>query len=245
VSDEGPLGFDLEEERSRPREPAPPKPPKRPAPRATTSRYGWLVGVAVFIALCYIALNALRSEGPGPEGVARGETLPPFAVPLALSDLEGDANVATGAGQGQRGERPACEVRGPDVLNVCRLGADAPLVLAFVATRERDCARQLDVLERVRRRFEGVRFAAVAVPSDRAELRRDIRRRGWRFPIGYDRDGGVFAVYRVVQCPTIAFAYPGRRAMETTLVSLDEAQLERIVRRLVRGSEARGWRPPA
>jgi hypothetical protein len=215
-----------------------------PPPRPRTP-YAWLFGVVVAAIMVYIGLNTLRYEGSISRGVEPNKPLPTFASPLALGRLEGDSNVATKPGQGQSGRRPACEVRGPEILNSCELTQGAPAVLAFVATRDPACATQLDRFERARPRFPGVRFAAVAARIDRAELRRQIRRRGWRFPVALDRDGAVFARYGVVDCPTVTFAYPGGVAMRTTLRPLDDRQLAATVTELVKGSERRGWRPPA
>jgi peroxiredoxin len=171
--------------------------------------------------------------------------LPPFAAPLALSDLEGDANVARRADQGSAGKRPACEVRGPDILNSCQLAERGPVVLTFYAGRAgKACRRQLDVVERVRGDFAGVQFAAVAIRGDREDLRKLIRERRWRFPVGYDRDGQVSNLYRVAGCPTTTLAYPGGIVMHTYLGLLDDRRLRAAVRRLVAGSERRGWTPP-
>ena len=216
--------------------------PPPPRPRGP---YAWLFGVIVAATLAYIGLNTLRNVGSISRGVEPGHRLPPFAAPLALGRLEGDANVATRPGQGQSGGRPACEVRGPEILNSCELTRGAPAVLAFVATADPACAAQLDRLERARPRFPGVRFAAVAARTDRDALRRLIRRRGWRFPVALDRDGAVFARYGVVDCPTVTFAYPGGVAMRTTLSPLDDRRLVATVGALVEASERRGWRPPA
>lgn len=232
---EGPLSFpddELAPREPRPDEPTPPPPP----PARPPTRYGWLVGVVVAAALVYIGLNTLRNAGSVPRGVDPGHRLPPFAMPLALGRLDADADVATKPGQGQRGRRPACDVRGPGILNVCQLYAGAPLALAFVATGAGRCASQLDRFERARRRFAGVRFAAVAARTDRGKLRREIRRRGWRFPIGFDRDGAVFARYGIVDCPTIVFAFPGGIAMRTTFQPLGDASLDALLRRLLAGS---------
>jgi AhpC/TSA family len=215
--------------------------PPPPRPRGP---YAWLFGVIVAAILIYIGLNTLRNVGSISRGVEPGRPLPQFAAPLALSRLEGDANVATRRGQGQSGTRPACEVRGPDILNSCQLTQGAPAVLAFVATADPLCAAQLDGFERVWPRFRGVRFAAVAARTDRNELRRLIRRRGWRFPVAFDRDGAVFALYGVVDCPTVTFAYPGGIAMRTTLRPLDDRRLAATVRALVEASKQRGWRAP-
>jgi AhpC/TSA family len=244
----GPLSFEdfdeldapsaAEEDDDRPRGPARP-------PGAT--RYGWLVGVIVILVLAYITLNTVRTESTGSAGVPAGEPLPPFAVPLALGDLEGDANVATRPGEGERGSRPACEVRGPKVLNSCQLEERGPVVLAFAGTRGGRCKRELDTMQRVSRLpgSRGVQFAALAIRGDRGKLRDDIRSRGWRFPVGYDRDGLVANLYGVSVCPTITFAYPGGVVQTTTIGELGETALARRVRTLVAGSEKRGWTPPA
>lgn len=245
--DEGPLSFDDDAARLRHRrdpdidELAPVEPgPRRPAPQ-----YGWLVGLVIVVVLVYVGVNTLRNAGAVHRGVAPGARLVPFAAPLAVSGLDGDANVATGAGQGQRGKRPACTVRGPDVVTVCPASERAPLVLAFVATREPRCADALDRLERARSRFPGVRFAAVAARTNRGALRRQVRSRGWGFDVAYDRDGAVFARYGIVDCPTITFSYPAGIAMRTTVKALDDRQLDTTLRRLVSGAERRGWKPPA
>jgi peroxiredoxin len=244
VSD-GPLSFgDEEEPRRSDREGAKPGGADVPPPaRPPTRRYGWIVGVVGLLLIAYITLNTLRTQGQ--EAPQVGKQLPPFATPLALSSLNGDANVARKSGSGASGKRPACDVRGDDVFNVCDLAARSPLVLAFFITRGgTECRRQLDVIQRVQGRFPGVRFAAVAVRGNRGDLRTLIRRRGWTFPIGFDRDGAVANLYGVAVCPTIVFAYPRRLTMVTDFGYLGEAKLAARVRALVTASERRGWRPP-
>ena len=220
--------------------------PPDPVRPAGTSRYGWLVGVVVVLILAYITLNTLRTDSTGSRGVPAGHPLPPFAVPLALSDLGGDANVATKPGEGERGARPACEVRGPRILNSCQLSERGPVVLAFAGTRGERCERQLDTMQRVSRLplARGVQFAAVAIRGNRDRLRDDVRSRGWRFGVGYDHDGLVANVYGVSVCPTITFAYPGGIVQNTTIGELDQAKLAARVRALVAGARQRGWTPP-
>ena len=220
----------------------PPAPPggaprgaRVPVPRPPgMSRYTWFVGVVAVLLIAIVTLNSVRSGGGRSQGVAGGQRMPPFAVPLALSSLDGDANVARRAGQGAAGSRPACEVRGPDVLNGCELWERGPVVLAFFATRGGRCIDQLDGIERVRRRFPAVRFAAVAVRGDRGEVRRLVRGHGWGFPVGYDRDGALANVYHVAVCPQLTFARRGGRVVQTTFGSLDDAELAAQARRLAR-----------
>ena len=101
-------------------------------------------------------------------------------------------------------------------------------MIAFFATSSTLCERKIDVFERVRRRFPDVGFAAVSVRGDRAVVRRLVRRRGWRMPVGYDRDGAVSNAYAVAICPTITFARAGK-VTGTSFEHLDEAALARRV----------------
>ena len=179
-------------------------------------RSGWLVGLVGVLVLAYITVNSLRTEGVGSRGPTAGEPLPPFAAPLARADLEGDANVSA----------DACEVRGPEVLNVCELAAEGPVVLAFVFAGVDECERQVDVLERVAPRFPDVRFAAVGVGRDREQLRR------WAIPVGHDADGAVASVYGVAVCPFMAFARQGGEVTGSALSFLDEGELTRRVESL-------------
>jgi len=97
-----------------------------PRPPAGVSRYGWFLGVVVVLVIAYITLNTARSHGPGSEGVQVGTRMPPFAAPLALGAIDGDVNVARRAGQGAAGTRPACDVRGRGILNICELWERGP-----------------------------------------------------------------------------------------------------------------------
>jgi hypothetical protein len=214
--------------------------------RRARGRNAWLLGVVVFAVLAYVTVNTLRTDAPGSRGVPANTPLPPFAVPLALSTLSGDANVARESDSGAAGKRPACEVRSPQVLNICQLAERGPVVLAILATRGGGrCERQLDSVDRVRRRFPGVQFAAVAIRGDRDRLRSLVKSHHWGFAVGYDQDGAVANVYGVAVCPTLTFAYAGGIVMQTALGLESDAELAARVRRLVAGSRERGWTPPS
>ena len=179
------------------------------------SRPAFIAGLVALAVIAYITFNSLSTEGPGSRGVPEGRDLPPFAVPLALSGLEGDANVS---------ER-ACRVRGPDVLNVCELAERGPVVLAFFAEPSDRCDDEIDLLDRIRPRYPRVQFAAVAIRGDRDDLRRRVRERGWRLPVGHDRDGAVANAYAVAVCPTITFAARGGEIQGTAFGSQTEREL--------------------
>lgn len=211
--------------------PPPPKPP--PARVGGPGRYGWITAVVVVLALAYIAVNTLRTSGLG-GGFEPGARLPPFAVPLLASSLDGDANVATrrGQGAGRSGRVPACAVRDPRALNLCRVAAAEPLVLAFASTKDEDTLRQLDALQAAAHRVPGVRFVGVFLRGSRKDARRSARMRGWRFPLGWDRRGDVAAVYGVKALPVTILADSGRRARATVYRLLGARELTRRARRL-------------
>jgi hypothetical protein len=185
-------------------------------------RPGLFVGVLAVAAIAYITLNSARTEGPGSRGVAAGQELPAFAAPLALSRLDGDANLSD----------RACRVRGPDILNSCELAERGPVVLGFFAEPADRCDDQIDALDDLRGRFPEVQFAAVAIRGDRDALRRRVRERGWRLPVGHDRDGAVANAYAVAVCPVITLAARGGEVRRTLLGSQDAAELEAAVREL-------------
>ena len=180
------------------------------------------MGVLAVAAIGYVSVNSLLTEGPGSRGVPAGESLPAFAAPLALSDLEGNANVS---------ER-ACDVRGREVLNACELAERGPVVLAFFAEPSDRCNDQIDLVDRLRGRFVEVQFAAVAIRGDRGDLRRLVRERGWTLPVAHDQSGAVTNLYRLAVCPAITFADRGGTVRGTTLGSLDERELVDRVERL-------------
>lgn len=212
---------------------------RRPSPRSGLpdgiSRYGWFFGVVLVLLLAVVTINSLGTEGTSSRGLARESLAPTFAAPLALSDLEGDVNVATKAGQGSAGEVPACSIRRPDVVTLCALNASDPVALVFFATRGGTCVDQLDAVEAVSRRHPDVRFVGVSIRGDRGDLRELIRSRGWTFPIAYDNDGVLANLYGVAVCPQIAYLRPGGKTFDTSLGTLEEDDLEAYVEALERG----------
>jgi hypothetical protein len=205
------------------------QPPAAPPGRA---RYGWIVGVVGLVVLAYILLNTLRTEGPGSAGPAAGEPLPVFAAPLVDSTLEGDANVATRADQGDAGHVPACDVDDPRALNVCTLVRRGPLVLAFLTAKGGKCADELDTMQQIAGRFPDVSFAAVGIKGDREDFRVLARTHGWRFPLAQDRDGAVANLYGIAVCPTVVLARRGGTVAETLLGGVSAAELAARVRAL-------------
>jgi peroxiredoxin len=197
-------------------EPEPRRPPEPPRPGG---RYGWVVGVAFMIVVIVAGANALRNSGEGYRGVPAGETLPPFAAPLAVGGPDGkDANIAPDS---------ACDVRGPGVFNLCDVRRRQPIAMTFVANATQGCEDQLDRVETVRREFPRVAFVGVVSKRKRAEVERLARENGWGFPIVVDRDLALFNLYGVGDCPTTIFARRGGVANRSVRGELDAARLRR------------------
>jgi hypothetical protein len=182
-------------------------------------RPGTIVGVVALALIAYISYNSIVTEGPGSRGVEAGAELPGFAAPLALSELEGDADMT-------------CGERGEDVLNLCDLAERGPVVVAFFAEPIGRCVEQIDVVDRLRSRFPDVQFVAVATLGNRNDLRERIRERGWGLPVAHDQDGAVSNAYAVAVCPQITFARRGGEVVRTTFGSQDEAELTRSIEEL-------------
>jgi hypothetical protein len=217
-----------------------PKPQRLPG---GASRYAWFVAIVGVALIAYVSLNTLRTDSVGSQGLKIGAKVPPFAAPLALGTIEGDVNVARKANQGSAGKRPACSVRGAQILNSCELGERGPFVLAFLATRGTQCTRELDRLQGVLPRHPGLQLAAVSIRGDRDDLRALVREHGWRFPVAWDRDGILANLYGVAVCPQLTYALAGGVVQDTSVGELDDAALDRRLAALERESRSMGRHP--
>lgn len=211
-------------------------------------RYSLAVGLLFAAVIAIAVVQTLGSNDEGTLGLDQLEArwpLPEFAVPAAAGSLEGDANVAQDdcvsaqvpCREGSR-RAPACRVRVRGAIRVCDL-FDRPLVLSFWFSKGGSCVGQQDVVSQAYERYRGrVGFLSLDVRDGRDTVRDLIRRRGWRMPVGYDRDGAVGALYRVGGCPTFAFAYPGGTLQDASIGELTSSQLEAHVRALLRATQA-------
>jgi hypothetical protein len=213
-----------------PPEEQPPQQPETPRPRG---RYTWLVGIIFLVLIVLAFLRSSDNEGAGVRGPNVGDPLPAFAAPLATGNLGGDANVRqdTDDGSNGAGARPACAVRGPEVVNSCELRESGkPVVITYIVTRGANCEPQLDRVERVRTDFPEVEFVGVVSGDDRASVERLARKRGWGFQVAVDPDGAVVNLSGVGVCPTTTFADDGGVVRRNELGNLDERKLRDAVR---------------
>jgi hypothetical protein len=210
-------------------------------------RYSILVGL-LFAAVIVIAVLNRAGGGGDTLGLDRQPShwsLPEFAVPLADSTLEGDANIAQDDCDTSQlpcppdaRRSPACGVDDRRAIRVCDL-FDRPSVISFWFTKGGGCVDQQDAVSDVYERYRGrVRFLSLDVRDDRGSVRDLIGERGWRMPVGFDRDGAVAALYRVGGCPTFAYVYPGGTLQSTSVGELSAGELERRLDSLLRATAA-------
>jgi hypothetical protein len=208
-------------------------------------RYSILVGL-FFVAIVAVALIRGVPGGGGTLGLDKQPprwALPEFAVPAAAGKLEGDANIAQddcSAGElpcpSDSRRSPACLVRTPGALRVCDLFG-RPSVISFWFSKGGDCANQQDVVSQVYSRYRGrVNFLSLDIRDGRETVRGLIRSRGWKMPVGYDRDGAVAGLYRVGGCPTFAYVYPGGTLESASIGNLDVGGLSDRIERLLSAS---------
>jgi AhpC/TSA family len=214
-------------------------------PQRATPRYGGYVGLLALVIVALITINTIVTKPNGARGLAPGERMPPFAVPLALGAMVGDADTARNGDEGAAGRVPACRERGPQILNVCQLYEQGPVLLALFVDGG-SCPAVLSDMQALARSFPGVRLAAVAIKGARASVRKLISKRGLTFPVGLDSDGALAALYKVATCPQLTFAYPGGEVQSPAILTRPpRATLRARLTALVAASRARGWKGPA
>jgi hypothetical protein len=207
-------------------------------PKAQGPRYGRYVGLLGLIILALITINTISTKPNGDTGVPPGRQAPPFAAPLALGNLAGDSNVATSSDLGAAGRVPACTVRGSQVLNMCQLYEQGPVVLALFVPGQ-SCPDVLSDMQSLVASFPQVRFAAVAIKSTRASVRRLVAKLHLTFPVGLDPDGALAALYELATCPQVSFIEKGGVIQSKALLDRPSlATLRERVRALVAASQA-------
>jgi hypothetical protein len=242
-----------EEKRPKPEGRKPTRPrglssPNRPRPGG---RYSAFVGIAFVVVIAIALLNLLNDDDAGIIGAgatARGWPLPGFAVPDALAGIDADANIAQDDCKSSRNpcpeddrRTPACDIDAEGAIRVCDL-FDRPLAISYRFTRGGDCLPSQDAFDAVARRYRGrVNFLSVDIRDDPGTVADIVRERGWRVPVGLDRDGAVSNLYRVGVCPTIVLAYPGGILHEAAIRpgNYDTAAISDLVDRLLAASRRR------
>ena len=208
--------------------------PEQQEPEAPQrASWTWLLGLVVVVGVIAVPLLLMTGgAGDAARGLKAGSMIPPFAAPLAASDIDGDVNLARRADSGEAGAVAACSVRGPGIVNSCDLVRRKPAAILFITSRDR-CERQLDVLDSVLTAGGPVNALAVGVRGDRDEGRKEARR--WNTPLAFDRDGVLAASFGIELCPQITVVRRGGRVAGTIIGSVDARQLRAQLRRMLGG----------
>lgn len=167
-----------------------------------TRRYQRIIGLFGLVVVVVVSVAFLTTRGAGTAGVPAGKRLPMFAAPLAISTLNGAANL----------NPPCTEAKHhPGALNICLLVKRAPLVLAFFVTSSSACEQQVGALQTVSRELPAgkAEFAAVAVSASHSAAAKAVRQHHWTIPVAYDVDGRLGAAYGIEVCPIIELAKRG------------------------------------
>ena len=209
--------------------------------RRAARPYSIAVGVVFLGVILFAGINAVRNSGEAVLGPEKGRRVPLFAAPTPTGQLDGDANIDQGKVVNGRRRDSACDIAGSrrDVVRICDY-FDRPLAIVFWFKRGcGTCRPQLDTVERIRKRVPGVHFIGIDVRTSKDNARKEVLEHGWRFPMGYDRDGAVSQLYGIGGGPTIIFAYPDGITMDVQLGELDDRELERRARELLAASRKR------
>jgi AhpC/TSA family len=209
--------------------------------RKASRPYSIAVGVVFLGVLLFAGINAVRNSGEAVLGPEEGRQLPLFAAPTSTGAEDADANIDQGEVVNGRRRGSACEVEGSrrDVLRICDYFERPLVVVAWFTRGCESCRRQLDTVERVRRRLPGVHFVGLDIRDSKENAREEVLEHGWRFPMAFDRDGAVSQLYGIGGGPTIIFAYPDGITSDVHLGELGEQDLVRRARELRAGAERR------
>jgi hypothetical protein len=224
--DEGDMEKERREREERSRSSGPPRP---------AGRYTWVVGVFALFVVVVVAFNSLPNAGRGYRGPPTGKRVPVFATPLVTTDLEGDTNIKQGRrDKAADNDTPACEVRGPEIFNLCELFQKKPLVLVIAADSD-ECERELAAAAQLSAEMEELQFAASMTAKSREKAREAIEGAGVEFPVGWDDPPPIlFNLYRVAFCSTAFVERGGKLRDFEANDPLSLAELRAGAERLVR-----------
>jgi hypothetical protein len=205
--------------------------------RAQAIGVRWLA-VAGIVLVLLAGVSTLTGRG-GEQGgdVQAGETLPPFAAPLATRpELKGqdDVNVADGDGQGERGRRAACSITSSSAITSCALLRRGPLVLVIFSRGIDACVSAVDELDRVRGRYPGLQTLAVATLGRHGPTAETVASRRWTLPVAYDRDAGLSTLLGAPACPLVLFVRQDGTIAQRIIGEVSTAALTRGIDALLR-----------
>lgn len=183
-------------------------------------------GITALLVIAVLVSLATLYGGSKPIGSENliDRPLPGFAAPLAIGDLDGDANIYTEAQAEAEDATAACDVELEGSFNSCKeLPGDA--IVVFWNSTKPECIHQVDRLAAAVEQKPSLSVVAVAFENDKAEAAAAQRENGWKIPVAVDRDGAVASLYAVTGCPSVFWA----KNQETTAVKLGLQTVEQLL----------------
>ncbi len=186
-----------------------------------------------------ITINTITTKPNGASGVAAGERVPPFAVPLATGNLKGRRERLD-----EPAGRPACTVR----------GAADPQHLPALRTAGRSCSRCSSTPAAAPTSWATCRRSRP--PTRRCSLRPSrsgrtaVRcasccpRTALTFPVGIDDQGDLAALYKIATCPQVTFIERGGAAQGHALLGRPSRGDAALAPRRARSGRGERVRPP-
>ncbi|MGB0873310.1 MAG: peroxiredoxin family protein [Solirubrobacterales bacterium] len=174
-------------------------------------------GVTALLVIAVVVSLVTLFGGSRPVGSENliDRPLPAFAAPLALGELDGDANVFTEAQAEAEDATAACDVTLPDAFNSCK-ELDGRAIIVFWNATKPECIEQVNVLQDVVAQNPKLNVVAVAFNNSKPDVAEVVRRQGWTLPVAVDRDGAVASLYAVTGCPSVFWS----EDQQTTTVKL-------------------------
>jgi hypothetical protein len=220
----------------------PPEGSGPPDTQKTTKHYSRLVGLAFLVFAVFLLIQLLGNEKSTNTGLPVGRIVPKFAAPSATGTATGDSNVFQKTEAGHTG---ACEVEVKGAIRICDF-LDEPLVLVIWSTKcGKTCADQVEIAERVSKRYPKVNFLALEFAGSIEETRKLVAKRGWKIPVAIDQDGAVAAMYNIALPPAVFFILPGGAVQHVATGRLEKRYMLEDTDRLVRVARERSDRREA
>lgn len=164
-------------------------------------------GITALLVIAVLTSLATLYNGSKPIGSENlvGRPFPAFAAPLAIGDLDGDANVFTAAQAEAEDATAACDVELPGSFNSCK-ELPGKAIIVFWNSTKAECVEQIDRLQQAADQNRDLNVVAVAFENDKASAAQAQRENGWKIPVVVDRDGAVASLYAVTGCPSVFWA---------------------------------------
>lgn len=172
-------------------------------------RIGALVAIVAIVGVAFSLVKLFSGDGPAGSERLVGSALPQFAVPLADSGLNLDANIVSREVAARSNGKAACDVRVTGAFVSCR-DLTGRAVVTFWRRDKPVCVRQVDQLQKAFAGDDSVNTVALAFKETIGQVADVVADHGWTIPVAVDRDAAATELFLVSGCPSTYFVRDGR-----------------------------------